>query len=66
MILACFCDNKRLGPEHSKCAHKMFQIDRSWEKARRNDSMIGNGNEPRFQAENRGGAVQVPVSLDFI
>ena len=62
MTLACFYENDILGPEHSKCANKMFQIERSWEKARRNDSMVGNSNETLFQAENRGGAVQVIVS----
>lgn len=62
----CFYENDRLGPPLSKSAHKMFRIDRYGGKARRNDNVVGNSYEARFQAENRGGAIQMHVSFYFI
>ena len=66
MTHACFYENDILGPKHSKCADKMFQIDHLWEKAGRNNSVAGNGNEALFQVENRGGAVKAVCSAYFL
>ena len=44
----------------------MFRIDRSREKARRNDNVVGNSYEPIFEAEKRGGAIQMHVPFYFI
>ena len=44
----------------------MFWIDRSREKARRNDNVVGNSYKPIFEAEKRGGAIQMHVPFYFI
>ena len=43
----------------------MFQIDRSREQARRNDSKAGYSHEVKIQAENVDGAVHVLLSRDL-